>query len=135
MSLLNIDPASVYDGASAALSQARVDTDTALVFVSGQVDWDRDSRTAGTTVGAQAERALGHLRAVLEEAGSSFEHVLQLRVYVRGEVAEHMEALAPIMRRHFGAIRPALTGVGVASLAAPDLLVEIEAVAKVARRA
>jgi len=32
--------------------------------------------------------------------------------------------------RHLGLPRPALTGIGVASLASPDTLVEIEAVAK-----
>jgi 2-iminobutanoate/2-iminopropanoate deaminase len=69
----------------------------------------------------------------LEEAGSSLEDVLQIRVYVRGELADGMAQLVPVLARHFGAIRPALTGIGVASLASRDTLVEIEAVASRSR--
>ena len=72
------------------------------------------------------------LLTALAAAGSSADQVLQLRVYVRGEVADHLDALAPVMVRHFGAARPALTGIGVASLASPQTLVEIEAVARIA---
>ena len=57
--------------------------------------------------------------------------MLALRLYVRGEVSEHLEALAPIFAARLGAHRPSLTGIGVASLAARDLLIEIEAVARV----
>ncbi len=49
---------------------------------------------------------------------------------MRGEIGEHLETVAPILVRHLGLPRPALTGIGVASLASPDTLVEIEAVAK-----
>ncbi len=131
VSLLNINPPSVYDAAPNGMSQARVDTDAGLVYVSGQVDWNTDFEVTGTDAAAQTEHALEHLRTVLEEAGSSFQQVLQLRVYVRGEVADHLEGIMPVLVRHFGEIRPALTGIGVASLVSPDLLVEIEAVAKV----
>lgn len=131
MSILNINPDSVYDGAPNGLSQARIDTDTGLVFVSGQVDWNTDFGISGTDVGTQAEHAMQHLKAVLEDAGSSLQNVLQLRVYIRGEVSVHMDKLVPIILQYFGSIRPALTGVGVASLASPELLVEIEAIAKV----
>ena len=134
LSLVNVNPPSVYDASGNGMSQARADTDTGLVFVSGQVDWATDFSTEGTDVGTQAENAMVHLGGVLEAAGSSFAQVLQLRIYVRGEAADHMAALMPVVVRHFGDVRPALTGVGVASLDAPELLVEIEAVAKVAAR-
>jgi enamine deaminase RidA (YjgF/YER057c/UK114 family) len=67
---------------------------------------------------------------VLKEAGSSLENVLQLRVYVRGELADGMSQLVPVLARHFGEVRPALTGIGVASLASRDTLIEIEALAR-----
>ena len=90
-----------------------MDLESRLVFVSGQVDWD------GTPVFGTprwiAGQAIKHLVTVLNEAGSSLEDVLQLKVYVRGELADGMSQLVPVLARHFGAVRPALTGIGVAS--------------------
>jgi enamine deaminase RidA (YjgF/YER057c/UK114 family) len=129
MSTKLINPATLYDGTPIGMSQAKVDLQSGLVFVSGQVDWDRESQVRHSTLEGQAEGALQHLKTVLNEAGSSLGDVLQLRVYVRGELADGMAQLVPVLARHFGTVRPALTGVGVASLASRDTLVEIEAVA------
>lgn len=134
MSTTLINPAGLYDGAPVGMSQATVDSASGIVFVSGQVDWDRESRVRHTTLEGQAEGAIQHLRTVLNEAGSSLEDVLQLRVHVRGELADGMAQLVPVLARHFGAVRPALTGIGVASLASRDTLIEIEAVARVSTR-
>ena len=128
-----INPATLYDGAPVGMSQARVDLPSGLIFVSGQVDWDRESRVRHSTLEGQAEGAIQHLKTVLNEASASLEDVLQLRVYVRGELADGMAQLVPVLARHFGAIRPALTGIGVASLASRDTLIEIEAIASRSR--
>jgi 2-iminobutanoate/2-iminopropanoate deaminase len=125
-----VNPAGLYDGAPVGMSQAQVDLGSGLVFVSGQVDWDRDSHVRHPSLEGQAEGAIEHLATVLKEAGASLENVLQLRVYVRGELADGMSQLAPVFARHFGAVRPALTGIGVASLASRDTLIEIEALAR-----
>jgi enamine deaminase RidA (YjgF/YER057c/UK114 family) len=129
MSTQLINPQSLYDGAPVGMSQAKSDLQSGLVFVSGQVDWDRESQVRHATLEGQTEGAIQHLKTVLNEAGSSLDDVLQLRVYVRGELADGMAQLVPVLARHFGAIRPALTGIGVASLASRDTLVEIEAIA------
>ncbi|NHZ92185.1 RidA family protein [Massilia sp. CCM 8733] len=131
MSIVQINPAALYDGAPFGMSQATVDSGSGLVFVSGQVDWGSDYQVRHGAIEAQAEGAIRHLLTVLEASGSSLGNVLQLRVYVRGELGEHMDKLAPLMARYFGASRPALTGIGVASLASPETLIEIEAVARV----
>jgi 2-iminobutanoate/2-iminopropanoate deaminase len=133
MSIKRINPLSLYDGAATGMSQATVDNDTGLVFISGQVDWDSDFQTHNHDMKTQTANAAKHLITVLEEANSSVENILQLRVYVRGEVADHMEDIVPIIASTLGTSRPALTGIGVASLASPEILIEIEAVAKVAR--
>ncbi|MGO2354306.1 MAG: RidA family protein [Marinomonas foliarum] len=133
MSIKRINPLSLYDGAATGMSQATVDNDTGLVFISGQVDWDTDFQTHNHDMKTQTANAAKHLITVLEEANSSVENILQLRVYVRGEVADHMEDIVPIIASTLGTSRPALTGIGVASLASPEVLIEIEAVAKVAR--
>lgn len=133
MSSKLVNPAGLYDGAAVGMSQATVDLESGFVFVSGQVDWDRDSRIRHATLEGQAEGAIEHLVTVLNEAGASLEDVLQVRAYVRGELADGMAQLVPVFARHFGAVRPALTGIGVASLASRDTLIEIEALARVSR--
>ena len=131
MSIKTINPVTLYDGASSGMSQATIDTDTGLVFISGQVDWDTNYQVKYKSIEAQAAAAAKNLLTVLAAAHSSVENVLQLRVYVRGELGDHMEAVVPMIAKYFGGSRPALTGIGVASLASPDTLIEIEAVAKV----
>ena len=128
-----INPAGLYDGAPVGMSQATVDPGSGFVFVSGQVDWNAESRVRHGTLEGQAEGAIERLCAVLDEAGASVADVLQLRVYVRGELADSMPHIVPVFARHFGATRPALTGVGVASLASRDTLIEIEALARLPR--
>jgi len=112
------------------MSQAVLDTDSALVFVSGQVDWDHQHQVSSDTVAGQFEAALDNLRTVLAAAGSNVDSLLHLRVYVRGELEDHMGSLAPILARFLGSSRPAVTGIGVASLASRATLVEVEAVAR-----
>lgn len=128
-----VNPAGLYDGAAVGMSQATVDLGTGFVFVSGQIDWDTASRVRHGTLEGQAEGAIEHLLAVLDEAGASVADILQLRIYVRGELADGMPHIVPVFARHFGATRPALTGVGVASLASRDTLIEIEALARLPR--
>ena len=133
MAIIRINPTSIYDGSATGMSQATIDSDTGLIFISGQVDWDTDFQTNKHDMATQTTNAAKHLISVLEEANSSVENILQLRVYVRGEVADHMQAIVPIIASTLGVSRPALTGIGVASLATPETLIEIEAVAKVAK--
>ena len=130
MRKITINPESLYDGTPIGLSQAVIDPDTGLVFVSGQVDWNLQHEVSSDSVSAQFEGALSKLAIALTAAGASVETILHLRVFVRGELEDHMAALAPILSRFLGGSRPAVTGVGVASLATRATLVEVEAIAR-----
>jgi 2-iminobutanoate/2-iminopropanoate deaminase len=131
MSKKLINPEELYDGSAFGMSQAVIETKTGLLYISGQVDWNQQYETIEKSVEGQTRRALNNLKTVLENAGSSVNRLLHVRVYVRGELGEHMNILAPIFSEFVGESRPALTGIGVASLASPETLVEIEAVASV----
>lgn len=124
-----INPDGLFETASIGASQATVDDATGLLFVSGQVGWNLDQSVAGSTVEAQLQKALSNLHLVLDAAGASVETLLRVRVYVRGELGDSMEAIMPVLGEFLGESRPALTGIGVASLATPETLVEVEAVA------
>jgi enamine deaminase RidA (YjgF/YER057c/UK114 family) len=126
-----VNPEQLYNGTPFGMSQAVLDSESSLVFVSGQVDWDHEYQVLNNSVSDQFEAALENLRTVLAAAGSSVGSLLHVRIYVRGELEEHMESLAPILAGFLGNSRPAVTGIGVASLASKATLVEVEAVAKV----
>jgi|SRR5690349_23688290 len=131
MSFRQINPRDLYDPSAHGMSQVSVDERSGLVSISGQVAWDVNGRVKGQGYGEQAAFALENLSRALAAAGCSAADVLSVRVYVRGELAEHLPAVGPQLASFFGATRPALTGIGVASLATPDTLIEIEALARV----
>lgn len=124
-----INPSELYDGKPHGLSHAVVDTATGIVYISGQVDWDMNHQVSSHTVEGQLSKVLANLTIVLNAAGSSVENLLSVRIYIRGELGEFMGDIAPIIAQYLGESRPALTGIGVASLASPETLVEIEATA------
>lgn len=131
MSKQPINPKELFDSSVSGYSQAVIDTETGLLFISGQVDWNHQYEIVEKSVEGQTRRALNNLKIVLENAGSSIGQLLHIRVYVRGELGEYMNIIAPIFSEFVGESRPALTGIGVASLASPETLVEIEAVASI----
>src|SRR5688572_5137877 len=133
MSKKLINPEQLYDGAPFGMSQAVLDTQSSLVFVSGQVDWDLQHQVSRNSVSGQFEVALENLRVALMAAGSSVANLMHLRIYVRGELEDHLESLVPILASFLGSSRPAVTAIGVASLASKATLVEVEAIAGYAR--
>jgi 2-iminobutanoate/2-iminopropanoate deaminase len=125
-----VNPEALYDGTPVGMSQAVVDLPSGLVFVSGQVDWDDQHQVSSDSVSDQLARALEKLKIALDASGASVDTLLQIRVYIRGELEEHMGSIAPIMASFLGDSRPAVTGIGVASLASKATLVEVEAIAR-----
>jgi enamine deaminase RidA (YjgF/YER057c/UK114 family) len=103
-----------------------------LVFVAGQVAKDRAGAIVGKDdVSAQAEQVYKNLKAVLEAAGSGLDLVGKITVYTTS--LEYRPALAAVRDQVFKDIGhfPASTFVVISSLAEPDYLVEIEAVAMI----
>jgi len=103
-----------------------------LLFVSGQVAWDAERRVVGIgDASRQAEQAFANLVAVLKANGSSVDRVVKLTLFATSR--DHLAPLREMRKRVFGATAhfPASTFVVVSGLAAPDLLVEVEAVAHV----
>jgi 2-iminobutanoate/2-iminopropanoate deaminase len=128
-----VNPTSLYDATPLGMSQAVIDDASSLVFVSGQVAWDLQHQVTDPSVAGQFEAAMNNLNTALLAAGASIDSLVHLRIYVRGEVEDHMESIAPIMAKLLGKSRPAVTGIGVASLASKATLVEVEAIARVER--
>jgi enamine deaminase RidA (YjgF/YER057c/UK114 family) len=103
-----------------------------LLFLGGQVGWDRDGRfEAPHDLVRQVDRALENLVAVLEEAGGTPAHVTSLRVYVLSADAwrANAKAIGEVWRRRMGRWFPAMALLEVSRLYEPEALVEIEGTA------
>ncbi|WP_349497229.1 RidA family protein [Nocardiopsis ansamitocini] len=113
-----------------------VATGTKLVFVAGQVARDAGGGRAGEgDYAAQVEQCSLNVGIVLAEVGASFDDVAKLTVYVVELTPDKMplfvEGAARAVAKLGVTAFPPLTGVGVAALAEPDMLAEVEATAVV----
>ena len=97
------------------------------VFVSGTTGFDYATMTIEDDVVAQAEQAVANIAAALAEAGSSFADVVRVR-YLLPDRAD-FEPCWPVLRRAFGAARPAAT-MQVCGLSDPRMRIEIEVTAR-----
>ena len=78
----------------------------------------------------QARQALANLRTVLAEAGATPADVVRLRTYVVNHSPDKLQPVTEeIMAFYDGAVPAANTWIGVQSLAMPEFLIEIEAIA------
>ncbi|MCW2860520.1 MAG: tdcF [Actinoallomurus sp.] len=99
-----------------------------ILQVAGQVPVDpATGLIVGETVGEQTQQALENVRAVLQEAGSGFEDVVMLRVYLTRR--EDFAAMNAVYEQYVREPYPARTTVFVGL--AEGLLVEIDALAVV----
>jgi enamine deaminase RidA (YjgF/YER057c/UK114 family) len=106
---------------------------TRLVFLAGQVAMDAQGRVVGECdLKVQATQVYANLAAVLAEAGCTLRDVVKFTTYVvqnqdRAPLAEWRRAEYP--KLFPDGVYPANTGVVVAELAHPSLLLEVEAIA------
>ena len=103
---------------------------TRTLFCAGQtsVDGEGQPQHAGD-MGKQVALAVENLEAVLKEAGMTLANVVRLNIYTTDIDAffQSMDALAS--RTAAAGVRPPGTLLGVARLAFPELMVELEATA------
>ena len=94
-----------------------------LVFVAGQTGRHPQTGEVGKDIREQTRNVLERIKLVLEAAGTSLDNVLTATTYLtnRDNLAAYNEEYA----KYFPGDKPARTTVTVASLNAPELLIEI----------
>ena len=97
------------------------------VFVSGTTGFDYASMTLAEGIVEQAEQCLKNIAAALHEAGSAMSDVVRV-IYVVPDAAAFRDCW-PVLRRHFGDVRPAAMMIS-AGLADPRMKIEIEVTAR-----
>ncbi|KMO32920.1 endoribonuclease L-PSP [Methylobacterium tarhaniae] len=101
-----------------------------FVFVAGTTGYDYAAMTMPDEAGAQTDACWRTIAGVLDEAGSSLQHVVRATYYVTDRA--DAEAVLAVCGRVLRDIRPAATLVVVAGLLRPEMKVQIEVTAVVA---
>ncbi len=99
-----------------------------LLFVAGQVAQDLEGRLVGAAdFEAQAGQTFQNLTRILDEAGGRLSNIVKMTTYLTR--AGDIETFRAVRNTLFTEPMPPNTLVVVESLANPDFLIEIEAVA------
>jgi enamine deaminase RidA (YjgF/YER057c/UK114 family) len=101
------------------------------VFVSGTTGFDPQTKQYPDDVEIQCENCFRNIERALAEAGATLADLVRVLIIVARE--EDFPKLMPIVRKHCYAARPTNTAI-FAKLVLPEMLVEVEAVAKLRRQ-
>ena len=125
-----LNPAGLHDPVPFGYSHtASIAPGTELVLVSGQYGSSKDGAVVSTVFTEQVRQAFRNLGVALAANGLDLSHVVQLRTYVVNHDFDKLAAIAEAMQSGWSANPPTHTVIGVASLATPEILFEVEAVA------
>jgi enamine deaminase RidA (YjgF/YER057c/UK114 family) len=96
------------------------------VFVSGTTGFDYSTMTLAEGIQAQTEQCLKNIEFALRQAGSSLKDVVRVTYVVPD--GKEFPACWPVLRKHFGEVRPAAMMIS-ANLLDPRMRIEIEVTA------
>ncbi|MCT2588810.1 RidA family protein [Streptomyces sp. N2-109] len=114
--------------------QVSVSTGSKLVHIAGQVAWDAEGVTVGEgDLAVQVEQCYVNVGTALAGVGASFDDVAKLTAYVVDLTPDKMplflEGIAAAAAKLGATPVPPATLLGVAALAVPGHLVEVDATA------
>ena len=123
-----ISSGSTFEG-QIGYSRAVVDGD--WIFVSGTTGFDYQTMSISDDLLAQTEQCLQNIESALKQAGASLADVVRV-TYLVPNAAEFAQCW-PVLRKHFGDVRPAATMIS-AGLLDPRMKIEIEVTARKSSR-
>jgi len=99
-----------------------------LLFVSGQVAWDKNYKVVGIgDVRKQTVQVLKNIKVVLKDNGATLDDIVKMTVFVTNMA--YFEDVAQVRNQYFPNQGTASTMVEVSHLALPELLIEMDAIA------
>ncbi|WP_055532892.1 RidA family protein [Streptomyces graminilatus] len=122
------NPPALHDPTPFGYSHA-VSAPGETVYVGGQYASDLTGAPVPGDFAAQVDLAFDRLRSALEGVGLGYEHVVRLGTFIVDHDLAKLEPLGKALHARFGDRLPAQTLSGVAALALPGMLFEVDAVA------
>ncbi len=106
-------------------------TGKTTIYISGQVSYDKAGAVVGANdIAAQTKQVFLNLQAALGAGGATMQDVVKTVFFVRDLDADKIRAIREVRTEFFDQTDPpASTMIGVAALARPELLLEVEAIA------
>ena len=126
MTITRLNPETLPDAGAVGYSQISVTEPGRLAFISGQVAWTREGSATPGTLAEQAQLVTANARAALDAIGAGGRDIVMARAYLVDLTPDRQAQVMPALLDLFDGAQPSLTGVAVASLAAPDLQLELE---------
>lgn len=115
-----------------SFSQVTTASGGKLVFVSGQVAWDKTGKPVPGDLEAQTRLTYENLKTALAAAGAAFDDVVKMTVFVKNLDTAKWKAISKVRSEYLSKERPpASTMIGVQGFVYEELLIEIEAIAVV----
>jgi 2-iminobutanoate/2-iminopropanoate deaminase len=115
-------------GPSRLLAGLPVDGAKAVIFLSGQAPVSPEGDLVGKgDFEAQTRQVFENIRAVLEQSGAGPETIVKLTVFVTD--TSRLRDYARVKAEYIPDPQPASSAIGVASLALPGMMIEVEAIA------
>lgn len=129
MSFRFINPESL--GAPHGYSNGVLATSGSLLFIAGQVAWNKEQQIVSDDLVEQFDRALENLITIVNEAGGQPEQIARLIIYVtdKDDYRQRMKEIGERYRARMGKHFPAMVLVEIKSLLEDGAKVEIEGVA------
>jgi enamine deaminase RidA (YjgF/YER057c/UK114 family) len=125
-----VNPAGLHDPVPFGYSHtAAVPAGAEWVLVSGQYGSGPDGAVVSADFSEQVQQTFRNIGVALAAHGLDLGHVVQLRTYVVNHDVSKLGPIAGAVRESWGDKPPTQTLIGVASLATPDVLFEVEALA------
>lgn len=109
------------------IGYSRAVVDGRWVFVSGTTGFDYATMKISDNLLEQTAQCLKNIQSALTQAGAEFADVVRV-TYIVPDAARFPDCW-PILRKYFGAIRPAATMIS-AGLSDPRMQIEIEVTAR-----
>ncbi len=127
----SLQPEFLFPARQWGFSQATVSPAGTIIHIAGQVAWDSAGVCVIHDLEGQFRQVLRQVIMVVEEAGGQADDLQMLRIYITNfHPSEHTDLIARVLIDFFGTESPpASTWLGVQTLAQPEYLVEVDAVA------
>ena len=93
------------------------------------VDVDADGNVVAVDIDAQCRSCFANLRTVLDDAGSSWDNIVDVTVFLVN-MKRDFSIMNRVYAEHFGGVRPARTTVEVGALPTP-IAVELKVIATI----
>ena len=131
MKIQHINPENLFPSLQFGFTQVVSTHGGRTIRCSGQTAWDKDMKIIGEgDFAAQTRAAYENVRAALASAGAEPRDIVRMRTYIVNYTPEYLEPLGIETAAFFGDHPPpAATLIGVASLAMPEFMIEIEVTA------